>query len=226
MDPITLKLLAGLLCSYLIGSLPTAFCFGKMTKGIDLRQHGSGNLGATNAFRVLGKGIGSVVLMLDILKGVTALLLAKGLFYDTGMQFSQDFYLCLAGIAVVSGHNWTVFLRFEGGKGVATSLGVLIGFSVLIERFAWIVVMELVLWLVLFLVSGYVSLASVVCSLMLPFFGIFLHLPKEITAFLLFMAILSLIRHKSNILRLLQKKENHFKTRDFLKKLSRKTFSR
>lgn len=226
MDPIIIKTLLGLLCSYLIGSVPTAFCFGKMTKGIDLRQHGSGNLGATNAFRVMGKTIGTTVLALDIFKGIAALLLAKLIFYDEGLWISQDLYFCLAGIAVIAGHNWTIFLGFKGGKGIATSLGVLIGFSVLIDRFAWIVLAEIILWLAIFLASGYVSLASVLCSLTLPFLGIFLHLSKQITAFLLLLAIVSLIRHKSNILRLLQKKEHRFKTRDFLKKLSGKTFSK
>lgn len=220
-----LKLIISLSCSYLLGSIPTAYLLGKFAKGIDLRQHGSGNLGATNAFRVLGKGIGTTVLILDILKGTLAVLLAKYIFYSQQTNISEYIFLCLTAIAVVSGHNWTIFLGFKGGKGVATSLGVLIGFSLIIERFVWIVVSIMILWLFIFLTSGLVSLSSVICSMILPFLAIIFSLPKEISIFLLLLGAFSLLRHKPNILRLLQQKENRFDTKSLLRKLSRKTFS-
>lgn len=220
-----LKLILGLVLSYLLGSIPTAYIFGKVTKGIDLRKHGSGNLGATNAFRVLGKAVGTTVLVLDILKGTLALLAAKSLFYSSSAGISLNLFLCLAAVAVVSGHNWTIFLGFKGGKGIATSLGVLIALSILIERFTGLVASIVVLWLVIFLLSGFVSLASVVCSILLPLAAIFFHLPKEIVLFLFILAAFSLIRHKPNISRLLQKKESRFNTKAFISKIFRKTLS-
>ena len=195
-------------------------------RGIDLRQHGSGNLGATNAFRVLGKTIGTTVLFLDIFKGTAAVLLAKLIFICEGMPISINLFLCLAAISVVCGHNWTIFLGFKGGKGVATSLGVLIAFSVLIEKFIWLVTCVVMLWLFIFLISGFVSLASVISSIFLPLFSIIFKLPFEIFCFLSILAILSLFRHKSNITRLLQKKENRFNPRLILSKILKKTLSK
>lgn len=221
MDPHMLKPLTGLLLSYLLGSIPTAYLFGR-GRGIDLRQHGSGNLGATNAFRVLGKRTGTIVLCLDILKGALAVLLAINLFYETGAGISPSLYACLAAVCVVGGHNWTVFLRFKGGKGIATSLGVLIAFSVLIEKFGLLVLIAVGLWLIVFLSSGFVSLASCVSSLALPFLGLALKLPSSITVFLTILAAFSLIRHRENIRKLLQKRESRFNTASLFKKLFRK----
>ncbi|HAJ56255.1 MAG TPA: acyl-phosphate glycerol 3-phosphate acyltransferase [Candidatus Omnitrophica bacterium] len=215
------KLLPGLLISYLFGSIPTAYLFGKIARGIDLRQHGSGNLGATNAFRVLGKGIGTAVLSIDIFKGTAAVLAASFFFYSHNTAISRYLYVCLAAITAVAGHNWTIFLGFKGGKGIATSLGTLIAFSVIIPGFIKVVLIIIFMWLLTFLSTGFVSLASVICSISLPGFAIIFNLPKEITAFLLILAIFSVIKHKSNISRLLQKKENRFNTRSFLKKLSK-----
>jgi len=116
-------LLAVAVISYLIGSIPTGFIFGKVLKGIDIRQHGSGNMGATNAFRILGKGPGSTVLALDIIKGILPVALVAG-WLSPGVTGS-----IIAAVAVVCWHNWTCFLNFNGGKGVATSAGVLIGLT-------------------------------------------------------------------------------------------------
>ena len=221
MDTKIIKLLLGIIFSYLLGSIPMAYIFGKMTKGVDLRQHGSGNLGATNAFRILGRGTGTIVLILDILKGALAVICTKYFFNSGQLLLSANSVLCLSAIAVVCGHNWTVFLGFKGGKGIATSLGALIAFSVLIERFVWVIVCVVLLWLVIFIPSGFVSLASVICSLCLPVLSIFFHLPLEITIFLIILGIFSLIRHKSNIYKLLQKKESRFNTRAFFSKLAK-----
>lgn len=226
MDQQTIRPILGLISSYLLGSIPTAYLFGKLTRGIDLRKYGSGNLGATNAFRVLGKGIGTSVLVIDILKGLAVVLLANFFFYHESLEISKDYFLCLTAIAVVCGHNWTIFLKFKGGKGIATTLGVLIGFSILIEKFGFLVVVVILLWLIIFLSSGFVSLASVISSILLPFWAILFHIPKEIIYFLFVLGAFSLIRHKSNIIKLLQKKESRFNTRAFLNKLSKKTFSK
>ncbi|MFH0940782.1 MAG: glycerol-3-phosphate 1-O-acyltransferase PlsY [Candidatus Omnitrophota bacterium] len=221
MDTKIIKLLLGIISSYLLGSIPMAYIFGKITKGIDLRQHGSGNPGATNAFRVLGRATGTIVLILDILKGTLAVICTKYFFYSDQLPLSANSVLCLSAIAVVCGHNWTVFLGFKGGKGIATSLGALIAFSILIERFVWVVVCVVLLWLTIFIPSGFVSLASVICSLCLPVLSAFFHLPLEITIFLLILGGFSLIRHKPNIRRLLHKKESRFSTRAFFSKLTR-----
>lgn len=214
-----LKLLTGLLISYLLGAIPTAYCFGRLLKGIDLRQHGSGNLGATNAFRVLGKGAGTLVLIIDILKGTAAVLLSRYVFFDPLANISMPFYLCLAAVCAVAGHNWTVFLGFKGGKGVATSLGVLIAFSILIEKFSILVILVTGAWLVIFLATGFVSLASVICSAALPIFGLILKLPVSIEIFLTILAVFSIIRHKTNIYKLLHKKESRFNTASLFKKI-------
>ncbi len=214
-----LRPLTGLLISYLLGAIPTAYLFGRLLKGIDLRQHGSGNLGATNAFRVLGKGAGTLVLIIDILKGAAAVLLSRYVFFAPQAGISFPFYLCLSAVCAVSGHNWTIFLGFKGGKGVATSLGVLIAFSILIEKFFILVLLITGLWLILFLATGFVSLASVICSAALPLLGIILQLPASIEIFLAVLGIFSIVRHKANISRLLQKKESRFDTASVFKKV-------
>lgn len=224
MTQAALSQILGVALSFLLGSIPTAYLFGKAC-GIDLRKHGSGNIGATNAFRILGKGIGTLVLALDVAKGTLAVLLASSYFYAPG-ALSKNSFLALAAIAVVSGHNWTPFLRFKGGKGIAASLGVLLAFCLLVERFAWVVVSVLAAWILVFLGSGFVSLASICASLILPLLSVIFHLPGEIYFLLFLLAALSLIRHKPNISRLLQKKESRFDTRSFLKKLPKKTLSR
>ncbi len=212
------RMIAGLIFSYLLGSIPNAYIFAKMIKGIDLRQHGSGNLGATNAFRALGKGAGTTVLTLDILKGLIAVLLSAAFFYQPSPHVSHHLYLCLTAIAVVAGHNWTIFLNFKGGKGMATSLGTLIALSILIPNFAWVILVVMLGWVALFVTSGFVSLGSVICSAAIPFVALFFRLPWEIILFLAVLGGLSLIRHKANIQRLLQKKEHRFNTRTFFKK--------
>ena len=173
----------GLVVSYLLGSVPTAYILGRRTRGIDLRHHGSGNLGATNAFRVLGPYVGTLVLLIDIAKGTLAVLLADRVFGPQG-PIATNLYLCLSAIMVVCGHNWTIFMKFKGGKGMATSLGVLVAFSMIIENFFLVVLAIIVLWLAIFLSSGIVSLASVIASALLPFIGISFHLPKTILGFL------------------------------------------
>ncbi len=223
MDTTLTKLIIGLVFSYLLGSIPTAYIFGRITKGIDLRKCGSGNLGATNAFRVLGKTTGTIVLILDILKGTIAVLSAALLFYSENPTVSKNLYICLAAIMAVSGHNWTIFLKFKGGKGIATSLGSLIAFSVLIPKFILIVALVICLWLAIFLYSGFVSLASVIASALLPLLAILFQLPKEIIGFVFIIAVFSLIRHKPNVYRLLQKKESRFNTRAFLSKIFKKS---
>ena len=115
---LVIRITLSVVISYLIGSIPTAYIFGKKLKGIDIRKHGSGNMGATNAIRVLGKGPGTLVLLIDIAKGIIPTTIMADLLGTT------DLWMRLVwGLIAVCGHNWTVFLQFKGGKGIATGLG-------------------------------------------------------------------------------------------------------
>ncbi|MFN5323939.1 MAG: glycerol-3-phosphate 1-O-acyltransferase PlsY, partial [Bacteroidota bacterium] len=124
---ITIENTIFVLLAYLLGSIPSAVWIGKMFYGIDVREHGSGNAGATNVFRVLGKGPGTVVLAMDILKGYMALQLAflSGDYLPSSQQYVN--YKLILGIAALTGHIFPVFAGFRGGKGVAIMLGILIG---------------------------------------------------------------------------------------------------
>jgi len=191
-----------LLISYLIGSVPTAYIFGKCLKGIDIRQHGSGNVGATNAFRVLGKGPGLLIFILDILKGVLAVALTSSLF-----GLDQPLVLVLLGIAVVGGHNWTLFLQFKGGKGMATSLGVLIGLTVKIAAIRPVLVLSVIIWIFTFILSGFISLASVVSSICLPILMVLSGQSFEMISLGIIFCMFIVLRHRSNIQRLISKGE-------------------
>ena len=158
--------------SYLIGSIPTAYIFGRLLKKIDIRKHGSGNVGATNAFRILGKGPGTAVLLIDVFKGAIVTSLVANLF-----GLNDPLMRVLLGIVVVCGHNWTIFLNFKGGKGIATSLGVLVGLTIAIASIRPVVLYTFLSWILTFLISGYVSLASIVASVVLPFLLSYSHNP-------------------------------------------------
>ncbi len=202
-----MSLILGLLSSYLIGSIPTAFLLGKLTKGIDIRKHGSGNVGATNAFRVLGPYIGITVLVLDSLKGVIPTVIIADSILTQNPSFNSTILRIILGIAAVLGHSWTVFLQFKGGKGMATSLGVLIGLSLKIATLKYILVLEIAIWLVVFLISRIVSLASIVSAILFPAFFILFKQDSALVIMSFLFAALALIRHKPNIYRLLQRKE-------------------
>jgi glycerol-3-phosphate acyltransferase PlsY len=199
MDIIKLVLTAGI--SYLIGSIPTAFIFGKVLKGIDIRQHGSGNTGATNAFRVLGKVPGSVVLILDIIKGIVPVV------FVAGFLSPSDFGRVLAAMAAVSGHNWTCFLNYKGGKGVATGLGVLIGLTVAIPDIRWPVILCILSWLACFLMTAYISLSSLVAAVVLPVFMVVFSAPILVTSLCIIFCMFVVLRHRPNITRLLSGQE-------------------
>ncbi|HRZ39712.1 MAG TPA: glycerol-3-phosphate 1-O-acyltransferase PlsY [Candidatus Omnitrophota bacterium] len=195
--------LLGAALSYFIGSIPTAYVYGKWTRGIDIRGHGSGNIGATNTFRVLGKGPGIFVLICDILKGIVAVVGVAMI-----LNISGAFARAGLGLAAVAGHNWTIFLNFKGGKGIATSLGVLIGLAISFPALWPALGLTLFLWGVVFFMSGYVSLASMVAAVGLPVFVLAFHLSSELMVLSAILCILVIIRHKSNITRLLCGTEN------------------
>ena len=192
--------------AYFLGAIPTGYWCGKWLKGIDIREHGSKNMGATNVFRVLGKGPGVAVLIIDILKGiipVTVITDALGL--------NDPLVLVLTGIAAVAGHNWTIFLGFKGGKGVATSLGVLIGLAIEIPGIRLAIVLTVGVWLVLFLVFAYVSLASLSAAVALPILMVVFNAPFSVTAMSMLLCVFIVLRHRPNISRLIKGQENRIK---------------
>lgn len=198
-----LKIILGILISYLIGACPTAYLFGKWLKKIDIREHGSGNMGATNAFRVLGKVPGTIVLVLDIVKGIIPTTIVGDF-----LGLDRMILRVILGLSVVCGHNWTVFLGFKGGKGIATSLGVLIGLTIEIPGLRPVLLICLGTWIVLFLITGFVSLSSIVATVMLPLGAVVTNQPFEMVAMGVIFCIFVIVRHKANIKRLLFGKES------------------
>lgn len=197
-----LNVVGAVIVSYLIGAIPTAYIFGRALKGIDIRQHGSGNVGATNAFRILGKGPGTAVLHLDVLKGAVVTSLVADLFGQT-----DPLMRVILGIIVVCGHNWTVFLNFKGGKGIATSLGVLIGLTIAIASIRPVVLYTFLSWIVTFLVGGYVSLASIIAAIILPVLALIFPQPFAVIMLSVILCVFVVLRHRPNITRLLERKE-------------------
>ena len=195
-------LIVGLILSYLIGAIPTAFLFGHMLKGIDIRQYGSGNVGATNVFRVLGKGPGILVLLFDIFKGVLVVAVIADIL---GLVMLWE--RILMSIMVVIGHNYTVFLKFKGGKGVATSLGVLIGLTLKIAAIRPVLMLTLAVFIVLFLATRIVSISSIITAISLPIFMLATNQPFEIIFLGVIFCVFVVFRHKQNIRRLLAGQE-------------------
>ncbi len=192
-----------IIAAYLLGSIPTSVWIGKYFYGIDIREHGSGNAGATNTFRVLGKIPGIVVLIIDILKGSAAVSLAY-LFEDTLPTHEfVDIEIGLA-IACVFGHIFPLFAGFRGGKGVATLLGA----TIIITPVSC--ALALIVFLIVLFSSHYVSLSSMLAGVSYP---IILHLimhneQRTLTIYSILIAILLIITHRKNIRRLLLKTES------------------
>ena len=197
------------IASYLFGSIPWAFIIGRI-KGIDIRQHGSGNTGATNVMRVLGRKWGILCFALDCLKGLLPVIAVKILISQEVLAASPEAFVITAGLAVVAGHIWSVFLKFKGGKGMATAGGVLIG----IAPYSFICI--ILIWIVVFYSTRYVSAASIIAAVALPFSsfifsktGIWpLSVPFQI--FLLALSVITIAKHHSNIRRLINGTENKF----------------
>lgn len=204
-------IITGILISYLLGSIPTAYIFGRAIKGIDIRNFGSGNVGATNAVRVLGGVAGISVLCLDILKGFIAVVLLADFLLLRNVNISDQTIRLMLGLGVIAGHNWTIFLKFKGGKGIATTFGVLIGLSLKISGLGFILGAIIVTWLIFFLLVRIVSIASVIAGISLPVYLILfrykLKQPNTLIFLGILLAIFVLVRHKSNLKRFFQGKE-------------------
>ena len=184
-----------LIFAYLLGSIPNGLIFGRLIWKVDLRKVGSGNIGATNAWRVIGKPAGLLIFALDFLKGLLAVFIAQ--------DFSGEPVLMIfAGLTAILGHSFSAFLKFRGGKGVATGLGVI---AMLMPKITAIVFL---IWLVIVFLTRYVSLGSIVASVFVPLLAIFFAEPIEFILFGALAAVFITLRHKENISRLANGTEN------------------
>ena len=184
--------------SYLLGSIPNGLILGKAIWGVDLRQHGSKNIGATNAWRTIGKAGGISIFALDFLKGAVSAYLGLHL---GGSELAG----VLCGILAIAGHSWSVFLAFKGGKGVATGLGVIAALMPMVTLIVFAV------WFAIVYFTGYVSLGSMVGAALVPILTLFFGLHTEFLILGLIAAVFIIYRHKSNIERLLNGTESKIK---------------
>ena len=201
-------IILGIITSYLIGSVPTAYIFCRLLKGVDIRKYGSGNVGATNAMRILGRAPGITVLALDIFKGFSAVFFLGNFLADKTALISDSELRLLLGFFCIVGHNWTVFLQFKGGKGIATSLGLLIGLALKVNGLPVVLGMLILSWFILFLLTRIVSLASIVAALLLPLYSFLFKQPRSFIVASVLLSMMVILRHKSNIIRLLKNKES------------------
>ena len=193
------------LTSYLLGSFPTAVWVGKIFHGIDIREYGSNNAGATNTFRVLGNSWGWIVLIIDISKGYVAATIPLFLtdFY-LGFKDEVLIYQLIASFCVIVGHVFPVFANFRGGKGVATTLGIILAINLDTA------LISLAIFLIVFMLTSYVSLGAIIASVVVPFISFFAM--KEdariMIIFSILVALIVLFSHRKNINRLMRGEEN------------------
>jgi acyl phosphate:glycerol-3-phosphate acyltransferase len=192
--------------AYLLGSIPTGFLVAK-AKGIDIRTAGSGNIGATNSMRVLGKPAGIFVLFVDALKGWVAVRglafwVAYNLFPYDSLGTTLEFCAVLAGISVVIGHNYTCWLKFKGGKGIATTAGVYLVLA------PWALLIALGVFILAVAITRYVSVGSIAAAIALPIATFFTQNGLLVDVATVVLGLLAIYKHKSNIQRLMAGTEN------------------
>lgn len=184
--------------SYLIGNISFSFILTKIILKQDIRNFGSGNAGTTNVLRVLGKKYAFMVLAGDTFKGMAAVIL--------GLIFTTDhLYVTLCALAVILGHNWPALMQFRGGKGIATSIGVFIIYDPSIALSC------VVFGIIIIAISRYVSLGSLLGMVILPFVTYFTARPWEEIILTIFISVITIYKHRSNIKRLINKNENKLK---------------
>ncbi len=209
--------------SYLLGSIPTSVWVGKLFKGVDIREHGSGNAGATNTFRILGWKAGVAVSLIDLAKGFTAAYYISQIGYHTGgvlpqivimgVEWETDVFMRLiAGAAAVGGHMYPLYAKFKGGKGVITAAGMLYG----IEPIS--ITLAITVFAIVLFSSRYVSLASIIANFSYPLFLLILKYVFEWPidgSLIVISAVVAgtiIIKHQSNIRRLIQGNENRIRS--------------
>lgn len=193
-----IKIFLVMASAYLLGSIPFGLVVGKIVTGKDIREQGSGNTGATNAYRLMGLGFGILVALLDIGKGVAAVKIAQMVLG----QSSSELIILLAGVMAIVGHNLSLFLKFDGGRGVATSVGVL-GSLALVE-----VLIVAIVWAGIIALTRYVSLGSIIGAALLPILMFVFDKPNFIVIFGALISAFVIYSHKDNIQRLLKGEEN------------------
>lgn len=191
--------LLALVASYLLGAIPTSLIVGRLFRGIDLRKHGSGNLGATNVYRTLGPKFAIPVGLFDMAKGAVPVMVIAPL------VSASAYFAIVCGIMAVIGHVFSVFVGFKGGKGVATASGVMLGLT------PWAVLVSFLVWALIVRLTGYVSLGSIVSALILPVAAWLLHpSARPLIGIQVLVAVAIVWLHRANIRRLLAGTENRF----------------
>jgi acyl phosphate:glycerol-3-phosphate acyltransferase len=201
-----MNLLILFLLAYVIGSIPTAYWIGKLFFKIDIREHGSKNMGASNSFRVMGPVWGVIVLIIDLLKGVAAVQLANAVLATDWMGGEKQLWQLLFGLTAVAGHIFPLFANFRGGKGVATLFGVVFAIQ------PWIALISLGSFMLIVFLTKYISLGSIIAVIVFAV-CIFFSLKESnlyMKWFSAFSALLIIFMHRSNIKRLIAGSENKF----------------
>ncbi len=207
-----ITLIICLVIGYLVGSIPTSILVGKLARGIDIRDYGSGNPGATNVYRVFGLKLALLVFIIDAGKAAATVLLVAHLKLEA-MPFDISVVQVLTGLAVMAGNVWPVWIGFAGGKGVSTSTGVFLALAPLAAACTAVV------WVAVVAMTRYVSLASICAALTLPLVLWLRHTlfqsrtPLALLLFTLLVPVIVLATHRSNIRRLLSGTENHLGSR-------------
>ncbi|HZK40560.1 MAG TPA: glycerol-3-phosphate 1-O-acyltransferase PlsY [Atribacterota bacterium] len=193
---------------YLLGSLPFGYIMGKLFKKVDIREFGSGNIGASNVLRTLGPLLASLVIIGDVGKGILSIYLVKYFNIDSSL------ILAIAGLAVICGHDWSLFLGFKGGKGIATTFGVVLALNPTIS------ILAVTVWGVVLITSKYASLSSICALISILIFTILFKQPYEYIVFSAIILIIGIFKHKGNIKRLKSKKERKIGEKVEIKKQS------
>jgi glycerol-3-phosphate acyltransferase PlsY len=201
-----MKIALVIISCYLLGSVPFGYVVGKLFKKVDIREFGSGNIGATNAFRILGPLLASLVIVGDVGKGILSIYLVKYLSIDSSL------ILAIVGLAVICGHDWSLFLGFKGGKGIATTLGVVFALNPIIS------ILAVIVWGIVIISTRYASLSSICAIISIFVFTILFKQPYEYIGFSVIIIILGIFKHKENIKRLRSKKERKFGEKIKIKK--------
>jgi len=199
------------ICSYLFGAFPTAYIVYKIRKGGDIRRYGSGNVGGTNITRTLGVSLGIITIITDMVKGFIPVLVVC-------LIFPNDLVLIsISAVAVILGHDFPVYINFKGGKGIATSYGVIVALSSLpyLSNPVWLEILPifiiLITWAVVFLIFRIVSVGSLVAAIATPLSFFFSKYPLPVVIAGIFMCVLAFITHRNNIKRLIKGEEKKIK---------------
>lgn len=190
-----IKLTALVIFAYLLGSFPSAYVAGRIRKGLDIRRHGTGNVGATNTLLIAGPVFAILVYIVDLLKGLVPVLMARSI-------IGTDLSMGLAGFAAILGHDFSIFLGFSGGKGVATTTGVMFGIN------SWIISIIIIAWVILVVVTKYFILSSLICMLFIPILMYFFKLSVTYVIFGILYFLAGLFTHRHDVVRIFSGQES------------------